>query len=130
MDTSPTARGSKKGETEFNQRYYLLTNATEHSKPNLFTVAQREKFGAVNNGYGDPRFNFCEYWKWNKTKRAWVREKNADNLGEKTIEYAMNQNQWDLVIIQGFYNDFFGAEYDSLNPKTTPSKRRRERNAS
>ncbi len=42
----------------------------------------------------------------------------------------MNQNQWDLVIIQGFYNDFFGAEYDSLNPKTTPSKRRRERNAS
>ena len=109
----------EKGETEFDLRYYLFTNATEASKQKLFTAAQKEKYGIVNNGYGDPRFNFCEYWKWDKTKRAWVCEKNADNLGEKTIEYAMNQNQWDLVIFQGFYNDFFGAEYDSLNPKTT-----------
>lgn len=109
----------EKGESEFNLRYYLFTNATERSKPNLFTAAQKEKFGVVNNGYGNPYFNFCEYWKWDKTKRAWVCEKNADNLGEKTIEYAMNQHQWDLVILQGFYCDYFGAEYDSINPKTS-----------
>lgn len=54
-----------------------------------------------------------------KTKRAWVCEKNADNLGEKTIEYAMNQNKWDLVVLQGFYCDFFGEEYDAINLKTT-----------
>ncbi len=109
----------EKGESEFNLRYYLFTNATERSKPNLFTAEQKEKFGVVDNGYGNPYFNFCEYWKWDKTKRAWVCEKNADNLGEKTIEYAMNQNKWDLVVLQGFYCDFFGEEYDAINPKTT-----------
>lgn len=109
----------EKGESEFNLRYYLFTNATERSKPSLFTAEQKEKFGVVNNGYGNPYFNFCEYWKWDKAKRAWVCEKNADNLGEKTIEYAMSQNKWDLVVLQGFYCDFFGEEYDAINPKTT-----------
>jgi len=95
----------EKNDTEYDTSYYAYTN--DRNKTQMSDAGIQVE----NNGNGDPAYNFCEYYKWNGTE--WVQEKGAANYQESTIKTAVKSEYWDVILIQGYFCDFFGEHYDS-----------------
>lgn len=98
--------------SEYDYDFYTYTND-----------ADKTQVDAPDNGYGDATKNFCDYYEWSGVE--WVQLKGAENLGEKTIEYAMAREDWDVVLIQGYNVDFI--DYDEngnlyAQPSADPDK--------
>ncbi|MBR0225102.1 MAG: hypothetical protein IJL92_03485, partial [Thermoguttaceae bacterium] len=71
----------------------------------------KTQIDAENNGYMDATKNFCEYYEWNGV--SWDKIKSEENLGEKTIAYAMNQEQWDVILVEGFFCDYMDGTQEN-----------------